>query len=169
MRNTAEEKRIQELSKEIRGIKKHLTEQNIYMSNSDVQEEVLHLGELLTKKNKLTGLDEDAPFLYFDDGEWQREIEGFIGDPTDLKDIHHQPLKIGDTVGLMCEDGKIFPRLVMFNLLSQETIQERKAAKIKDFSQLDIYDARSACFTVSLRSPVEEYQQSIRQDLEMNL
>ena len=169
MINTAEEKRIQELSKEIRGIKKHLTEQNIYMSNSDVQEEVLHLGELLTKKNKLTGLDEDAPFLYFDDGEWQREIEGFIGDPTDLKDIHHLPLKIGDTVGLMCEDGKIFPRLVMSNLLSQETIQERKAAKIKDFSQLDIYDVRSACFTVSLRSPVEEYQQSIRQDLEMNL
>lgn len=63
----------------------------------------------------------------------------------------------------------IFPRLVMQDLPSQKTIYERKAKKIKDCSQLDIYDAGAATFTISLRSPVEEYAQSLRQGMEMQL
>ena len=57
----------------------------------------------------------------------------------------------------------------MQDLPSQKTIYECKAEKMKDFSQLDIYDASAASFTISLRSPVEEYEQSLRQGMEMNL
>ena len=166
---TAEEKRVSELTGEISRIKKHLTNESGRMANKDVHEEILYLGRLLTEKNELTGYDEDAPFLYFDDGEWMREVKGFVGEPAGQEDILHQPLLVGDTVGLICEDGSVFPRLVMQDLPSQKTIYERKAKKIKDCSQLDIYDAGAATFTISLRSPVEEYAQSLRQGMEMQL
>lgn len=166
---TAEEKRVWELTEEISRIKKHLTKENGKMTNKSVDEEILYLGKLLAEKNELTGNEEDAPFLYFDDGEWMREIKGFVGEPAGQEDIHHQPLLVGDTVGLVCKDGSIFPRLVMQDLPSQKTIYECKAEKMKDFSQLDIYDASAASFTISLRSPVEEYEQSLRQGMEMNL
>lgn len=166
---TAEEKRVSELTGEISRIKKHLTNESGRMANKDVHEEILYLGKLLTEKNELTGYDEDAPFLYFDDGEWMREVKGFVGEPAGQEDILHQPLLVGDTVGLICEDGSVFPRLVMQDLPSQKTIYERKAKKIKDCSQLDIYDAGAATFTISLRSPVEEYVQSLRQGMEMQL
>ena len=157
---TAEEKRVSELTGEISRIKKHLTNESGRMANKDVHEEILYLGKLLTEKNELTGYDEDAPFLYFDDGEWMREVKGFVGEPAGQEDILHQPLLVGDTVGLICEDGSVFPRLVMQDLPSQKTIY---------CSQLDIYDAGAATFTISLRSPVEEYAQSLRQGMEMQL
>ena len=145
---TAEEKRVSELTGEISRIKKHLTNESGRMAHKDVHEEILYLGKLLTEKNELTGYDEDAPFLYFDDGEWMREVKGFVGEPAGQEDILHRPLLVGDTVGLICEDGSVFP---------------------KDCSQLDIYDAGAATFTISLRSPVEEYAQSLRQGMEMQL
>ena len=129
----------------------------------------MYLGKLLTEKNELTGYDEDAPFQYFDDGEWMREVKGFVGEPAGQEDILHQPLLVGDTVGLICEDASDFPRLEMQDLQKVKTIYERKAKKIKDCSQLDIYDAGAATFTISLRSPVEEYAQSLRQGMEMQL
>ena len=104
---TAEKKRVWELTEEISRIKKHLTKENGRMTNKSVDEEILYLGKLLAEKNELTGNEEDAPFLYFDDGEWMREIKGFVGEPAGQKDIHHQPLLVGDTVGLVCKDGSI--------------------------------------------------------------
>lgn len=104
---TAEEKRVSELTGEISRIKKHLTNESGRMANKDVHEEILYLGKLLTEKNELTGYDEDAPFLYFDDGEWMREVKGFVGEPAGQEDILHQPLLVGDTVGLICEDGSV--------------------------------------------------------------
>lgn len=98
-----------------------------------------------------------------------REVKGFVGEPAGLEDIRHQPLLVGDTVGLVCEDGSVFPRLVMQDLPSQKTICERKAEKIKDCSQLNIDDAGASTFTISLRSPVEEYVQSLRQGMGMYL
>ena len=166
---TTEEKRVSELAEEISRLKKHLTRESHRMLNKEMQEEILHLGELLTEKNALTGYDEDTPFLYFDDGEWMREVKGFVGEPAGLEDIRHQPLLVGDTVGLVCEDGSVFPRLVMQDLPSQKTICERKAEKIKDCSQLNIDDAGASTFTISLRSPVEEYVQSLRQGMGMYL
>lgn len=87
---TAEEKRVSELTGEISRIKKHLTNESGRMANKDVHEEILYLGKLLTEKNELTGYDEDAPFLYFDDGEWMREVKRFVGEPAGQEDMLQQ-------------------------------------------------------------------------------
>ena len=162
--NTAEEKRIQELTEEIAGLKKHLTEKSAAMTNRDTSDELEKIGELLSEKNALTGLNEDAAYLYLDDGEWLREVKGFVGDDSGMYDCEGTALKIGDTVSL---NG--FPRLVMRDMPSQKTILTCGSQKIKDCSELDIQDAAACAFTVSLRSCRQDYEYSLKQRMEMRL
>jgi len=159
-----EEKRISELNEEIARLKKHLTEQSAQMTNADTFDELERIGELLSEKNALTGLDEDVSYLYLDDGEWFREVKGFVGDDSGMHDCMGTALKIGDTVSL---NG--YPRLVMQDMPSQKTLLECGCEKIKNYSELDIRDASACAFTVTLRSCSEDYENSLAQSMEMHL
>ena len=96
----AEEKRVRELTEEIAELKKHLTLKSAAMTNRDTSDELEKIGDLLSEKNALTGLDEDAAYLYLDDGEWFRELKGFVGEDSGMHDCMGTALKIGDTVSL---------------------------------------------------------------------
>lgn len=160
----AGEKRVHELTEEIARLKKHLTEQSARMTNADTFDELERIGELLSEKNALTGLHEDASYLYLDDGEWFREIKGFVGEDSGMHDCMGTALKIGDTVSL---NG--YPRLVMQDMPSQKTLLECGCKKIKDCSEMDIQDAFSCAFTVTLRSCLENYENSLAHSMEMRL
>ena len=164
MMTTAEEKRVRELTEEINGLKKHLTERSAVMSNRDTADELERIGELLSEKNALTGMDEDATYLYLDDGEWFREVKGFVGDDSGMHDCKGTRLKIGDSISL---NG--YPRIIMQDMPSQKTILECGCEKIKDCSEMNIQDAFSCAFTVSLRSCREDYENSLEQGMEMRL
>lgn len=160
----AEEKRICELTEEIAGLKKNLTLKSAVMSNKDTSDELEKLGELLSEKNTLTGLREDALYLYLDDGEWLREIKGFVGEDSGMHDCTGTVLKIGDTVSL---NG--YPRIVMQDMPSQKTLLECGCKKIKDYSEMNIQDAFSCAFTISLHSCLEDYENSLAHSMEMQL
>ena len=160
----AEENRVCELTEEIVRLKKHLTENSARMTNADAFDKLEKIGELLSEKNALTGLHEDAAYLYLDDGEWFREVKGFVGDDSGMHDCTGTTLKIGDTVSL---NG--YPRLTMQDMPSQKTLLECGCKKIKDCSEMDIQDAFSCAFTVSLRSCLEDYENSLQQGMEMRL
>lgn len=164
MMTPAEEKRISELNEEIAQLKKHLSEQSARMTNADTFDELERIGELLSEKNALTGLDEDVSYLYLDDGEWFREVKGFVGDDSGMHDCMGTALKIGDTVSL---NG--YPRLVMQDMPSQKTLLECGCEKIKDYSELDIQDASACAFTVTLRSCSEDYENSLTHSMGMQL
>lgn len=156
MINTTEEKRVKELSAEIERLKLHLTERSAYMSNRETHAELKAIGELLTEKNELTGLNEDVQYLYIDDGEWYRAVEGFVGDYSGTTDCNGVRLKIGDTVSL---DG--FPRVILKNMPSQNAIIDCRGVKIKDCVDLDIKDAFASVFTISLCSCLKDYENSL--------
>ena len=160
----AEENRVCELTEEIVRLKKHLTENSARMTNADAFDKLEKIGELLSEKNALTGLHEDAAYLYLDDCEWVREVKGFVGDDSGMHDCTGTTLKIGDTVSL---NG--YPRLIMQDMPSQKTLLECGCKKIKDCSEMDIQDAFSCAFTVSLRSCLEDYENSLQQGMEMRL
>ena len=164
MMTPAEENRVCELTEEIVRLKKHLTENSARMTNADAFDKLEKIGELLSEKNALTGLHEDAAYLYLDDGEWFREVKGFVGDDSGMHDCTGTTLKIGDTVSL---NG--YPRLIMQDMSSQKTLLECGCKKIKDCSEMDIQDAFSCAFTVSLRSCLEDYENSLQQGMEMRL
>lgn len=164
MMTPAEENRVCELTEEIVRLKKHLTENSARMTNADAFNKLEKIGELLSEKNALTGLHEDAAYLYLDDGEWFREVKGFVGDDSGMHDCTGTTLKIGDTVSL---NG--YPRLIMQDMPSQKTLLECGCKKIKDCSEMDIQDAFSCAFTVSLRSCLEDYENSLQQGMEMRL
>lgn len=164
MMTPAEENRVCELTEEIVRLKKHLTENSARMTNADAFDKLEKIGELLSEKNALTGLHEDAAYLYLDDGEWFREVKGFVGDDSGMHDCTGTTLKIGDTESL---NG--YPRLIMQDMPSQKTLLECGCKKIKDCSEMDIQDAFSCAFTVSLRSCLEDYENSLQQDMEMRL
>ena len=129
----AEEKRVHELTEEIAGLKKHLVLKSAVMTNRDTADELEKIGELLSEKNALTGLHEDAVYLYLDDGEWFREVKGFVGDDSGMHDCMGITLKIGDTVSL---NG--YPRLIMQDMPSQKTLLECGCKKIRDCSEMDM-------------------------------
>lgn len=160
----AEEKRVRELTEEIDGLKKHLVLKSAVMTNRDTADMLERIGELLSEKNSLTGLHEDAAYLYLDDGEWFREVKGFVGDDSGMHDCMGTALKIGDTVSL---NG--YPRLIMQDMPSQKTLLECGCKKIRDCSEMDIQDAFSCAFTVSLHSCLEDYENSLAQGMEMRL
>lgn len=160
----AEEKRVHELTEEIAGLKKHLVLKSAVMTNRDTADMLERIGELLSEKNALTGLYEDAAYLYLDDGEWFREVKGFVGDDSGMHDCMGTALKIGDTVSL---NG--YPRLIMQDMPSQKTLLECGCKKIRDCSEMDIQDAFSCAFTVSLHSCLEDYENSLAQGMEMRL
>ena len=164
MMTPAEENRVCELTEEIVRLKKHLTENSARMTNADAFDKLEKIGELLSEKNAVTGLHEDAAYLYLDDGEWFREVKGFVGDDSGMHDCTGTTLKIGDTVSL---NG--YPRLIMQDMPSQKTLLECGCKKIKDCSEMDIQDAFSCAFTVSLRSCLEDYENSLQQGMEMRL
>lgn len=164
MMTPAEENRVCELTEEIVRLKKHLTENSARMTNADAFDKLEKIGELLSEKNALTGLHEDAAYLYLDDGEWFREVKGFVGDDSGMHDCTGTTLKNGDTVSL---NG--YPRLIMQDMPSQKTLLECGCKKIKDCSEMDIQDAFSCAFTVSLRSCLEDYENSLQQGMEMRL
>ena len=164
MMTPAEENRVCELTEEIVRLKKHLTENSARMTNADAFDKLEKIGELLSETNALTGLHEDAAYLYLDDGEWFREVKGFVGDDSGMHDCTGTTLKIGDTVSL---NG--YPRLIMQDMPSQKTLLECGCKKIKDCSEMDIQDAFSCAFTVSLRSCLEDYENSLQQGMEMRL
>ena len=164
MMTPAEENRVCELTEEIVRLKKHLTENSARMTNADAFDKLEKIGELLSEKNALTGLHEDAAYLYLEDGEWFGEVKGFVGDDSGMHDCTGTTLKIGDTVSL---NG--YPRLIMQDMPSQKTLLECGCKKIKDCSEMDIQDAFSCAFTVSLRSCLEDYENSLQQGMEMRL
>ena len=160
----AEEKRVHELTEEIAGLKKHLVLKSAVMTNRDTADMLERIGELLSEKNALTGLHEDAAYLYLDDGEWFREVKGFVDDDSGMHDCMGTALKIGDTVSL---NG--YPRLIMQDMPSQKTLLECGCKKIRDCSEMDIQDAFSCAFTVSLHSCLEDYENSLAHGMEMRL
>ena len=160
----AEEKRAHELTEEIAGLKNHLVLKSAVMTNRDTADMLERIGGLLSEKNVLTGLHEDAFYLYLDDGEWFREVKGFVGDDSGMHDCMGTALKIGDTVSL---NG--YPRLIMQDMPSQKTLLECSCKKIRDCSEMDIQDAFSCAFTVSLHSCLEDYENSLTQGMEMRL
>ena len=160
----AEEKRVRELTEEIAVLKNQLVLKSAVMTNRDTFDTLEKIGKLLSEKNALTGLHEDAAYLYLDDGEWFREVKGFVGDDSGMHDCMGTALKIGDTVSL---NG--YPRLIMQDMPSQKTLLECGCKKIRDCSEMDIQDAFSCAFTVSLHSCLEDYENSLAQGMEMRL
>lgn len=104
------------------------------------------------------------PIFNLDDGEWFREVKGFVGGDSGMHDCMGTALKIGDTVSL---NG--YPRLVMQDMPSQKTLLECGCKKIKDCSEMDIQDAFSCAFTISLHSCLEDYENSLAHSVEMRL
>ena len=93
-----------------------------------------------------------------------REVKGFVGDDSGMHNCAGTTLKIGYTVSL---NG--YPQLIMQYMPSQKTLLECCCKKIKDCSEMDIQDAFSCAFTVSLRSCLEDYENSLQQGMEMRL
>ena len=62
----AEEKRVRELTEEIAVLKNHLVLKSAVMTNRDTFDTLEKIGKLLSEKNALTGLHEDAAYLYLD-------------------------------------------------------------------------------------------------------
>ena len=87
-----------------------------------------------------------------------------MGDDSGMHDCMGITLKIGDTVSL---NG--YPRLIMQDMPSQKTLLECGCKKIKDCSEMDIQDAFSCAFTVSLHSCLEDYENSLAHGMEMRL
>ena len=109
-----------------------------------------------------------GPITRFDASEYKAkvaaEVKGFVGDDSGMHDCMGTALKIGDTVSL---NG--YPRLVMQDMPSQKTLLECGCKKIKDCSEMDIQDAFSCAFTVSLHSCLEDYENSLAHSMEMRL
>lgn len=169
MNTGRDRKKIKELTEEIQSLKSDLTAKNVFMSNADTFAALDRIGELVSERNELTGEESDEQYLYLDDGEWQREVIGFVGDPSGMTDINQIPLMIGDTVGMQQGDGHLYPRLVALSVMNQNSINESNAIKLKDYAELDMKDAFSAAFTISLHSCIEGYEQTQKHEMGMNL
>ena len=169
MNTDRENKKIEELTEEVQSLKASLTAGNRYMSNADTHAALDRIGELIYERNELTGEDSDEQYLYFDDGEWLREVIGFVGDPSGMTDANQVPLMIGDAVGMPQEDGSLYQRIVAMSVMSQNSINETKAVKIKDYTEMDMKDTFSAAFTITLHSCLEDYEQTQNRRMEMTL
>ena len=167
---TDEEKRkVETLTKSINIAKAELLSEQRYMSNSDTYDTLTRIGELVSERNDLTGEIDDVKYFYVDDGEWYRVVAGFIGDDAERTDVNGVPLKIGDTVGLLKENGIYYPRLILSVFLSQEDLNKEMAVKLKDCTNIDIKDAFNAAYTVSLESCLEMYENSLDKRMEIEL
>lgn len=160
---------IEELDSEIFAIKAYLNKYADVVSKSERQEGIERLGELIIKKNELTGQTEDILYFFLNDNEWYRELGGFIGENADVCDINGIPLKIGDTVILQGKGDQTFARIIFKDMPTQEALNQKRAIKIKDYTELDLKDSNNVAFTVSLCSCREVYEKSIQQEQEFSM
>lgn len=165
----AEEKRLDRIDNAIGRIKNQLTEKSLFLSDHRMEKEIMRLGKLLVKKSELTGKQEDAPFIYVNDGKGITLADGFLGDLSGKTDCHGIPLLIGDTVGVVCSDGRRYAEIVTLSMPTQERIDKGKGIFVKNYSEYDLDDASCEYFSTALRYPAEEYEQSQQQGMEITL
>lgn len=70
-------------------------------------------------------------YLFSDDGKYSRYVAGFLGDLSDVKDIHSQPLCVGNMV-TMLRGGEPYEQMIILNhkrksQLSQEHLNRHGA------------------------------------------
>ena len=169
MMTQAEEKRVGKLNQAISRIKTQLIEKSVFLSDRRMEKEIMRLGKLLNLKSELTGKQEEAPFIYVNDGNGIALVDGFLGDLSGKTDCHGIPLLIGDTVGIVDSYGRRYTDIVTRSMPTQERIDKGQGIFVKNYSEYDFDNASCEYFSMALRYPAEEYEQSQRQDMEMTL
>lgn len=163
--------RLKEIETEISGMKESFFNGK-FMSNAETDEMLCRIGERMTEKNELTGMNQDANYLYYDDREWDRHVCGFIGDPANVVDRNGNSLTVGDSVLLRSDqpDGNPFVRMVMLQsdgkcILDQNTLLSRHAQKENGIIIPGIWAANVfPNATVSIRSCVEDFENALGQN-----
>ncbi len=166
---TENKQRVKELATEITNLTNGIRAKLDDLAYSKTDQVLIKIGEMLHEKNLLTGGNEDIKYFYLDDGEWYRIIAGFIGDDSGTTDVNGVPLKIGDTVKFTDTDGYSGQRIILHEFLNQEFLNERKAIKVKDYTDFDIKDACTHAFTVTEHSCLDMYLKTQNQGMTMNL
>lgn len=85
-------------------------------------------------------------YLFSDDGECSRYVAGFLGDLSDVKDIHGQPLCVGNMV-TMLRGGEPYEQMIILNhkgksQLSQEHLNRHGAVFQPPFTEAGIMPTR---------------------------
>lgn len=154
------------LTKEIGGAKAALHNQ-VFLSNARTHAMLEELGELIGRKNEITGLRESIGFLYLDNGEYQYHVAGFVGDETALVDCNGLPLLVGDTVALqsgwrrmaiLAEDGS--------PMLRQEWLLDQGAVKKDSCWKLNMDASFCAAFTVRHENCLDWHQRSREREVQ---
>ena len=85
-------------------------------------------------------------YLFSDDGKYSRYVAGFLGDLSDVKDIHSQPLCVGNMV-TMLRGGEPYEQMIILNhkrksQLSQEHLNRHGAVFQPPFTEAGIMPTR---------------------------
>lgn len=131
-----------------------------FLTNAATYEKLDILGEMIARKNEVSGLRQDIEYLYLDDGECYRCVAGFIGDESPMVDSNGLRLLIGDTVSYPDSDWSQMVILGMSGspMLNQEELLARGAVKKNSCWNPDMAAARCVIFTVTHESCMERYQ-----------
>lgn len=131
-------------------------------SDSGMYHTLCRLGQFQDMHNRLTGEWQDIEYIFSDDGECSRYVAGFLGDPTDVKDAHGRPLRVGDTI-MAHSNGQSHEQMIILgpkscSQLPQEWLDSRKAMFHADFREADIDTARRYSWpSIERRSCLEDY------------
>lgn len=131
-------------------------------SESGMYHGLCRLGQLQDMRNRLTGERQDIEYILSDDGECSRYVAGFLGDSSDVGDIHGRPLRVGDTV-MAYHNGEAHEQMIILgpkgrSQLPQEWLDSRNAVFQTDFREADIETARRYSYpSIDRRSCLEDY------------
>ena len=65
-------------------------------------------------------------YLFSDDGKCSRYVAGFLGDLSDVKDIHSQPLCVGNMV-TMLRSGEPYEQMIIQSCLTAYYLAQKRA------------------------------------------
>lgn len=152
------------LTKEIGEAKAALHNQ-VFLSDARTHAMLEELGEMIYRKNEITGLRESLDFLYLDNGEYLYHVAGFIGDETMLVDNTGLPLLVGDTVvlqsgrkhmAILGKDGSPMPQ--------QEWLLQQGAVKKDSCWNLNMDTSFCAAFAVRHENCLDWYRRSLQRE-----
>lgn len=91
-------------------------------------------------------------YLFSDDGKYSRYVAGFLGDLSDVKDIHGQPLCVGNMV-TMLRGGEPYEQMIILNhkgksQLSQEHLNRHGAVFQPPFTEAGIMTAQRYSYPI---------------------
>lgn len=147
--NDNQERRFADITNQIESLKSHLTNNTFSLSNAEKFETIKRIGGLLLERDNIFGTDLTENCFIASDNESYNEAVGFLGDETDLKDVHGNPLRVGDTIILYDGTDREYERAVFNGIVSQKMIDGAKAFKTADFCDYEPNKSFSAGLTVT--------------------